>query len=94
MEKQSARAVITVIGKDRIGILARVSSICARNQVNVLEVTQSILQDLFAMTMLVDITKCAVPFSRLSDQLSSAGDEMNLKIHVMHEDIFNSMHRI
>jgi ACT domain-containing protein len=88
------RAVITVIGKDMVGILARVSSICAKNQVNVIEVTQSVLQDLFAMIMLVDISKCTVPFSQLSDELTTAGDEMNLKIHVMHEDIFNSMHRI
>ena len=72
-------AVITVIGKDMVGILARV---------------QSILQDLFAMIMMVDISKCSVPFSELSDQLEALGDEMGLKIHTMHEDIFNSMHRI
>ncbi|MFU0833492.1 MAG: UPF0237 protein BN531_00686 [Oscillospiraceae bacterium] len=88
------RAVITVIGKDMVGILARVSSVCAKNNVNVLEVTQSILQDLFAMIMLVDIEKCKIPFSELSKQLSDAGKELNLTIHVMHEDIFNSMHRI
>ena len=88
------RAVITVIGKDMVGILARVSKICAENEVNVLEVTQSILQDLFAMIMLVDISNCKVPFSDLSDQLTEVGSGMNLVIHVMHEDIFNSMHRI
>lgn len=88
------RAVITVIGKDMVGILARVSSVCAKNDVNVLEVTQSILQDLFAMIMLVDITECKIPFSELSEQLSDAGKELNLTVHVMHEDIFNSMHRI
>lgn len=94
MEKQSERAVIAVIGKDTIGILAKVSSICAQNRVNVMEVTQSILQDLFVMIMLVDISRCTIPFSQLSDQLTAAGSDMNLKIHVMHEDIFNSMHRI
>ena len=87
-------AVITVIGKDMVGILARVSTICAQNNVNVVEITQSILQDLFAMIMMVDISKCSVPFSELSDQLEALGDEMGLKIHTMHEDIFNSMHRI
>ena len=87
-------AVITVIGKDMVGILARVSTICAQNNVNVVEVTQSILQDLFAMIMMVDISKCSVPFSELSDQLEALGDEMGLKIHTMHEDILNSMHRI
>lgn len=88
------RAVITVIGKDMVGILARVSSVCAENEVNIVEVTQSILQDLFAMIMLVDISKCKVPFPELSDQISQTGKELNLTIHVMHEDIFNAMHRI
>lgn len=88
------RAVITVIGKDMVGILARVSTICAENGVNVVEVTQSILQDLFAMIMMVDISKSTIPFNELSDQLTGLGNDMNLTIHVMHEDIFNSMHRI
>lgn len=88
------RAVITVIGKDMVGILAKVSTVCADNGVNVLEVTQSILQEMFAMIMMVDISGCTIPFSELSDKLEKLGDDMNLKIHVMHEDIFNSMHRI
>lgn len=88
------RAVITVIGKDMVGILAQVSSVCAKNQVNVLEVTQSILQDLFAMIMLVDISKSRIPFDELSDQLVGIGNDMHLNVHVMREDIFNSMHRI
>ncbi len=88
------RAVITVIGKDMVGILAKVSTVCADNGVNVLEVTQSILQEMFAMIMMVDISACTIPFSELSDKLETLGDDMNLKIHVMHEDIFNSMHRI
>lgn len=88
------RAVITVIGKDKVGILAKVSSVCAEKEVNVLEVTQSILQDMFVMVMMVDISKCTVTFSELSDQLETLGDSMNLKIHIMHEDIFNSMHKI
>lgn len=88
------RAVITVVGKDMVGILARVSAVCAENNVNVVEVTQSILQDVFAMVMLVDIAKCSIPFSSLSDELTEAGDRMNLKIHVMNEDIFNAMHHI
>jgi len=88
------RAVITVIGKDMVGILAKVSSKCAEHNVNVLEVTQSILQDMFAMIMMVDIDKCSVPFTKLAEELSAIGDEMGLSIHAMHEDIFNSMHRI
>lgn len=88
------RAFITVIGKDTVGILAKVSNACAEYGVNIQEVTQSVLQDMFAMIMLVDIDKSSVPFDKLSDSLSSLGDEMGLKIHIMHEDIFNSMHRI
>lgn len=88
------RAVITVIGKDMVGILAKVSTVCAENGVNVLEVTQSILQEMFAMIMMVDISGSTVPFSELSDKLTDLGDTMGLRIHVMHEDIFNSMHRI
>ncbi|MDF2631734.1 MAG: hypothetical protein K0Q85_330 [Caproiciproducens sp.] len=88
------RAVVTVIGKDMVGILARVSAICAENGVNVVEVTQSIMQDLFAMIMMVDISKSTIPFDELSDKLTAIGSDMNLTVHVMHEDIFNSMHRI
>ncbi|ARP50014.1 hypothetical protein B6259_03450 [Ruminococcaceae bacterium CPB6] len=88
------RAVITVLGKDIVGILAKVSAICAENSVNVLEVTQSVLQDLFAMIMLVDITDLKVPFSQLIDSFSAMGKKENLTIHVMHEDIFDAMHKI
>lgn len=88
------RAVITVLGKDMVGILAIVSAKCAEVDVNVIEVTQSILQDLFAMIMMVDISKSKVPFDELVDSLKKIGDDMGLKVHVMHEDIFNSMHRI
>lgn len=88
------RAVITVIGKDMVGILAKVSGRCAEHGVNIMEVTQSVLQDLFVMIMLVDISACKIEFKRLADEMSALGYEQNLKIHVMHEDIFNSMHRI
>ena len=88
------RAVITVIGKDMVGILARVSTICAESGVNVIEVTQSVMQDLFVMIMMVDISKSSIPFSELSDQLNGLGDELGLTIHTMHEVIFNAMHRI
>ena len=87
-------AVITVLGKDTVGILAKVSSECAKVDVNILEVTQSVLQGMFAMIMFVDISKCTVPFSQLVDSLTASGDQMGVKIHVMHEDIFNAMHKI
>jgi len=88
------RAVITVIGKDMVGILAKVSNRCADANVNILEVTQTVLRDLFAMIMLVDISASNLPFETLSASLKKDGAEMGLSIHVMHEDIFNSMHRI
>ena len=88
------RAVITVIGKDNVGILHQVSGVCAKYQANVLEVTQSVLQDMFAMIMMVDITAMTTDFTQLSDELNSLGETLGLSIHTMHEDIFNSMHRI
>ena len=88
------RAVITVVGKDMVGILAKVSAICAENKVNIVEVTQSIHQDMFCMIMMADISECTVPFADFSDSLSEYGKENNLSIHVMNEDIFNSMHKI
>lgn len=88
------RGVITVIGKDRVGIIAGVSNILAESDVNILDITQTILQDVFTMIMLVDISHCNVPFHDISEKLESKGVEMGLKIQIQHEDIFNSMHRI
>ena len=88
------KAVITVIGKDAVGILAKVSTICADAKANVIEVTQSVLQDMFAMIMLADISELNSDFSELVDKMNSLGSELGLSIHTMHEDIFNSMHNI
>ncbi len=87
-------AVITVLGKDNVGILAKVSNECAAVGANIVEVTQSVLQGMFAMIMFVDITEISVPFSELSDSLSAKGEEMGVKVIVMHEDLFNAMHTI
>ena len=88
------RAVVTVIGKDNVGILHKVSGICAEMGANVIEVTQSVLQDMFAMIMLVDISGLNSDFSVLVDKMNSLGNQLGLSIHTMHEDIFNSMHNI
>jgi len=88
------RAVITVVGKDMVGILAKVSALCSECNVNVIEVSQSILQDMFCMIMLVDASKINVEFSFFADSLSQAGKDMGLVIHTMHEDVFNTMHHI
>ena len=88
------RAVITVIGHDKIGIIAKVSAILSESSVNILDISQTIMQDMFTMIMLVDLEKATVPFNELVDQMTALGEQEGLKIHVMHEDIFNSMHRI
>lgn len=88
------KAIITVVGKDKVGILAKVSSACADADVNIIEVTQSVLQDMFAMTMMVEINKGDIKLEALREKLEKVGEETSTKIHVMHEDIFNSMHRI
>ena len=88
------KAVIAVIGKDTVGILSKVSTACAEAGANIIEVTQSVLQDMFCMIMLAEIGNTIVPFDELSKKLERLGEENNLKIHVMHEDIFNSMHKI
>ncbi len=88
------KAVITVLGKDNVGILSKVSTVCAESGANIIEVTQSVLQDMFAMIMLAEIDNTNVPFDELTKKMDRLGEENNLKIHVMHEDIFNSMHKI
>ena len=88
------KAVITVIGKDSVGILAKVSEACSKADVNIVEVSQSVLQDMFAMIMLVEIDKSNIGFEQLRTNLKAVGESTNTKVHVMHEDIFNSMHRI
>lgn len=88
------KAVITVIGRDSIGIISRVSGECARHGANIVDISQSVLREYFAMIMLVDISKLNIPFSNFVDEMASLGDDNHLEIRTMHEDIFNSMHKI
>ena len=88
------RAVITVIGKDTVGILAKVSAICAEYNANIIDVTQTIMQDLFSMIMLAQIDKMKTDFTAFSQKMEALGKEQNLSIRVMHEDLFQSMHKI
>lgn len=88
------KAVLTVIGKDRVGIIAAISNILADCNVNVLDITQTIMQEIFTMIMMVDISNANVDFSILSDRLEKKAQELNLSIKIQHVDIFNSMHRI
>lgn len=87
-------AVISVIGRDRVGIIARLSHICAENNVNINDITQKVLHDTFTMIMWVEIRETEKPFSALSKELEEAGAELGLIVHVMHEDVFDAMHRI
>ncbi len=88
------QAVISVTGRDNIGIIAKTSNICAKYSVNIADVSQTILQNYFVMIMLVDIDNITVDFNDFVDIMAEMGRENNLEIHTMHEDIFNSMHRI
>lgn len=88
------KAVVTVMGKDRTGIIAETSTLLAENNVNILDITQTILRDIFTMVMLVDIKNSSVEFKPLSQKLSALGEKLGLEIRIQHEDIFNSMHRI
>lgn len=88
------KAVITVVGKDKVGIIAEVSRVLAENKVNILDISQTIMQDMFTMIMLVDVSGADIVFSALSDTLSALGDTLGLSVRIQHEDLFHSMHRI
>ena len=88
------KAIITVIGKDRVGIIAGVSSLLAQWNVNVLDISQTILQENFTMVMLADLADCPLSFAELTEKLSALGVEMDIAIRMQREDIFNAMHKI
>ena len=88
------RAVISVVGRDAVGIIAQVSNECAACQVNILDISQTVLHDYFTMIMITDIDKINIPFTEFVDRMDSLGKKNNLEIRAMHEAIFNSMHRI
>lgn len=88
------RTIITVIGKDRVGIIARVCTFLAENDINILDINQSIVQGFFNMMMIVDAQNASKDFSTLVEEIEKVGDELGVKIKMQHEDIFNIMHRI
>lgn len=88
------KAFITVIGKDNIGIIYGVTEILAKNKVNILDISQTILDDYFTMVMLVDLSQMECTLDRLKEVLKEKGAEIGVSIKVQHEDIFNSMHRL
>jgi len=90
---ESRRAVVSVIGKDKVGIIARVTTVLAENQMNILDISQTILQDFFTMMMIIDVSRMD-DLHTLREELNRVGEEMDVKIHIQLEEIFQAMHRI
>jgi ACT domain-containing protein len=88
------KAIVTVIGKDRVGIIATVSRVLAENKANIMDISQTILQDYFAMIMLVDLKEMTLPFSDLSHKLAEQGKTVGVQIKIQREEVFKAMHQI
>lgn len=92
--KGSSRVVVTVVGKDKVGIIAGISNVLAEYSANILDISQTIMQEFFTMIMIVDITECQVDFNTLKEKLEEKGQEIGVKVSAQHEDVFQFMHRI
>jgi ACT domain-containing protein len=93
-EETVMNAIVTVVGRDRVGIIAAVCTLLAENNVNILDITQTILQGSFTMVMAVDLTASAVPLAGLAEKLQALGDSMGISIRIQRQEIFDAMHRI
>jgi len=91
---QKNQAVITVVGKDKVGIIAKVSALLAQEGINIKDISQTIMGDIFTMIMMVDLKDVVIEESDISNKLSNLGDELGLSITIQHTDLFNAMHRI
>lgn len=88
------KAIVTVVGKDRVGIIASVCTALASFNVNVLDINQTVMQGYFTMMMATDVSRCSIPLAELVTKMAQRGEEMGLSIRVQREDIFQAMHRI
>lgn len=88
------RAVVTVVGKDKTGIIAKVSALLAEKEVNILDISQTIMNEYFTMIMMVDLTNSSTELADLSEDCAELGRSIGMSIHIQHEDIFNAMHRV
>ena len=88
------RAIVTVLGKDRVGITANVCALLAKYDINILDISQTILQEYFTMVMLVDLSACTASIGEMADLLEQAGKEQELSIRIQREDIFDAMHKL
>ena len=94
MSANSHRIIVTVIGKDRVGIIANVSAVLAQAGANIVDISQSVMDEFFVMIMMVDVERAGVSFGELKSRLNAKGEEMGLRIDAQHEDVFKFMHRI
>ena len=88
------RAIITVVGKDTVGIIAKVCTYLAENSINILDISQTIVQEYFNMMMIVDMGKMTKSFEEVADELANVGKELGVQVKCQREEIFNMMHRI
>ena len=88
------RTIITVVGKDTVGIIAKVCTYLADNNINILDISQTIVQGFFNMMMIVDTTRMEIDFTTLTEEISKLGDNTGVQIKCQREDIFDKMHRI
>lgn len=88
------KSIVTVVGKDRVGIIADVCTFLAGYNINILDISQTVLQDYFTMMMLVDSSACSRPFAEIVSALRAHGEECGLSIQIQREDIFEAMHRV
>ena len=88
------KAIVTVLCRDRVGIIASVCALLSEYNINILDISQTLMQGYFTMIMLVDLAECEMPFDMLSQHLRSVGEERGLAVHVQRQDIFDAMHRI
>ncbi len=88
------KAILTVLGKDKSGIIAKVSTLLAENNINIEDISQTIMQGFFTMIMLVNLENSKISFSKLVSLADEAGEEIGVKIILQHEEIFNAMHRV
>ena len=89
-----SRAIVTIIGSDRVGIIAGISTVIAEAGVNILDISQSVIREFFTMIMMVDLGGASVSFAELRERLSQKGEELGVRVEIQREDIFQAMHRI
>lgn len=89
-----SKAIITVVGKDTVGIIAKVCTYLAENQINILDISQTIVQEYFNMMMIVDVSNMTKSFGDVAVELEQAGEQIGVKVKIQREDIFTKMHRI